>query len=48
MRRAPHAREIDSLREALGAEVFSDAWEQDDPAATLQSAITLSASARPA
>jgi non-specific serine/threonine protein kinase len=35
-RRAPHAREIESLREALGAEAFSEAWEEDEPTATLQ------------
>ena len=34
-RRAPHAREIDSLREALGPEAFSDAWDEHDSAATL-------------
>jgi non-specific serine/threonine protein kinase len=34
-RRAPHAREIGSLREALGAEAFSAAWEEDEPAARL-------------
>jgi len=34
-RRAPHAREIDSLREALGAEAFSEAWDEDEPAAAL-------------
>jgi hypothetical protein len=34
-RRAPHAREIDSLREALGPEAFSDAWAEYDPVATL-------------
>jgi len=34
-RRAPHAREIDSLREALGAEAFSEAWDEADPLATL-------------
>ena len=34
-RRAPHAREIESLREALGAEAFSGAWNHDEPAATL-------------
>jgi tetratricopeptide (TPR) repeat protein len=35
-RRTPHAREIDSLREALGAEPFSEAWVEHEPAATLQ------------
>jgi len=35
-RRAPHAREIDSLREALGAEAFADAWDDAEPAAMLQ------------
>jgi len=35
-RRAPHAHEIDSLREALGAEAFSEAWDEDEPAARLQ------------
>jgi tetratricopeptide (TPR) repeat protein len=34
-RRAPHAREIDSLREALGAEAFSEASDEADPLATL-------------
>jgi len=34
-RGAPHAREIDSLREALGAEAFVEAWDEDEPAATL-------------
>ena len=34
-RRAPHAREIDSLREALGAEAFAAAWDEDEPTATL-------------
>jgi hypothetical protein len=34
-RREPHAREIDSLREALGAEAFAIAWEDDDPSITL-------------
>jgi non-specific serine/threonine protein kinase len=35
-RRAPHAREIDSLREALGVEAFAEAWEEHEPAATLR------------
>jgi non-specific serine/threonine protein kinase len=35
-RRAPHAREIDSLREALGAESFFEAWGEDEPTATLR------------
>jgi len=34
-RRAPHAREIDSLREALGPEAFSEASDEADPLATL-------------
>ena len=34
-RRAPHAREIESLREALGPEAFSEARDEHDPAATL-------------
>ena len=34
-RLTPHAREIDSLREALGAEAFAIAWNEDDPATTL-------------
>ena len=36
LRLAPHAREVESLREALGAEAFADAWDEDDPAAALQ------------
>jgi len=35
-RREPHAREIDSLREALGAEAFAEAWNEDEPAAMLE------------
>jgi tetratricopeptide (TPR) repeat protein len=35
-RRAPHAGELESLREALGAEAFSEAWDEDEPTATLQ------------
>ena len=35
-RRAPHAGEIESLREALGAEAFANAWDEDEPAAMLQ------------
>ena len=34
-RREPHAREIDSLREALGTEAFSKAWDEDESVATL-------------
>jgi non-specific serine/threonine protein kinase len=30
-RRAPHAGEIDSLREALGAEAFEEAWNEEEP-----------------
>jgi hypothetical protein len=34
-RRAPHARELGSLREALGAEALSAAGEVEQPAARL-------------
>ncbi len=35
-RREPHAREVDSLREALGAGAFAEAWAEDEPTAALQ------------
>ena len=34
-RRAPHEREVESLREALGVEAFANAWDEAEPAATL-------------